>query len=144
MAQPRRLVTGTTLGGILDACIKEGNSASNVFEFLLGNFSSSKCVGGGMLETGFGSIARKQELVAGKGCKCYPHFAKLIGDYSVVQKDQILLFLVRHFQKELFQRFSKFWIISCHWIFGVHVLISSHKVLNASQAFLLMHWHKRR
>jgi len=69
MAQPRRFVTGTTLGGILAACIKEGNSESKVFEFLLGTFSSSKCVGGGMLETGFCSIARKQELVAGKGCK---------------------------------------------------------------------------
>ena len=43
-----------------------------MFEFLLGTVSSSKCVGGGMLETGFGSIARKQELVAGKGCKMLP------------------------------------------------------------------------
>ena len=83
--QPRRFVTGTTLGGILNACIKEGNSSSKVFEFLLGTVSSSKCVGGGMLETGFGSIARNEELV-----KCYSHcFAKLIGGYLVFQKGQI-------------------------------------------------------
>ena len=69
MAQPQRFVNGTTLGGILDASIKEENSSSKVFEFLLGTVSSSKCVGGGMLETGFGSIARNEEFVAGKGCK---------------------------------------------------------------------------